>query len=275
MRRTLAFWDAYPSSFGTDTFVQHITVDTARKWIVAVAGNRIAIWVLSSLEETKWHVHSNIITAQSVSALECYDGRLFVGVPGGVVAYSPQVVDELITWTLVWRTKKTSQPDQISLSPSTTLLATRSTSALDVNIWSASTGCIVQRLSHPRPVINVAWRTPPSNKEEYILYTTTSDSALRIFLPVLDMPQHLQLHATIDPYSFLPSSLATNRGSPVMALHRDLLRIAVGNALRDPRDKRTSFTDSQRRRLTEVYEEGWDLFARILDDGSIVIQAVA
>ncbi|KAG8875438.1 regulator of (H+)-ATPase in vacuolar membrane, partial [Serendipita sp. 405] len=89
------------------------------------------------------------------------------------------------------------------------------------------------------------------------------------------MPQHLQLHATIDPYSFLPSSLATNRGSPVMALHRDLLRIAVGNALRDPRDKRTSFTDSQRRRLTEVYEEGWDLFARILDDGSIVIQAVA
>ncbi|KAG8835972.1 regulator of (H+)-ATPase in vacuolar membrane [Serendipita sp. 399] len=271
---TLAFWDAYPSLFGTDTFVQHISVDTARKWIIAAAGTRIAIWALSSLEETKWHVHSNITTNQPVTALECHDGRLFVGSSDGLIAYSSKVLDGLVTWTLIWRAK-TSQPDQISLSPSTTLLATRSKNISYVNIWLAASGRLVQRISHPRPLINISWRSPPSNKEEYILYTTTSDSALRIFLPVLDTPRHLQLHATIDPYSFLPSSLATNKGSPVMALHRDSLRAVIGNALREPRDKRTSFGESQRRRLTEVYEEGWDLFARILDDGSIVVQAVA
>jgi hypothetical protein len=44
--------------------------------------------------------------------------------------------------------------------------------------------------------------------------------------------------------------------------------------LREP-GSRNSFDESQRRRLTELYEEGWDLFARILDDGSIVIQALA
>jgi hypothetical protein len=88
------------------------------------------------------------------------------------------------------------------------------------------------------------------------------------------MPQHLQLHTTVDPYSFLPSSLATNNGSPILPLSRECLRTVLGNILRTTRD-RTSFDESQRRRITELYEEGWDLFARILDDGSIVIRAVA
>lgn len=29
---TLAFWDAFPSTFGTETYVQHIDVDTVNKW---------------------------------------------------------------------------------------------------------------------------------------------------------------------------------------------------------------------------------------------------
>lgn len=79
---------------------------------------------------------------------------------------------------------------------------------------------------------------------------------------------------TVDPYSFLPSSLGNNAGSPVFPLNREHLRAVVGRVLRKPRD-RNSIDESQRRRLTELYEEGWDLFARILDDGSIVIRAVA
>lgn len=110
-----------------------------------------------------------------------------------------------------------------------------------------------------------------NHREEYILYTTTSDGALRIFQPVLDTPRHLQLHATVDPFSFLPSSLVTIGGSPVLPLSRETLRSVVGNVLRNC----GTVDESQRRRLMELHEEGWDLFARILSDGSIVVQAVA
>jgi hypothetical protein len=149
----------------------------------------------------------------------------------------------------------------------------------------------VQTIYHPRPVIQIAWRSQPSSRsvfstsfrfdslrsfrsDQYVLYTTTVDAALRIFYPVLDAPRHLQLHLTVDPYSFLPSSLANNTGSPVFPLNREHLRAVVGGVLRKPKE-RNSFDESQRRRLTELHEEGWDLFARILDDGSIVIRAVA
>lgn len=269
---TLAFWDVYPSTYDTETYVRHIAVDVPNKLMVAASGSKIAVWTLSSLEQDAWRVHSSLITHQPVTSLTCHSGRLVVGTTGGLSLFTVQLLHDLPSWTLMWRTKTTS-PEQIALSPSTTLLATRS-NAQEVLIWQAASGRLVQSISHPRPVINVTWRSPPSNKEEYILYTTTSDAALRIFLPVLDTPRHLQLHATIDPFSFLPSSLATNHGSPVLPLSREVLRSVIGQVLRQPGD-RNSFDDSQRRRLTELYEEGWDLFARILDDGSIVIQALA
>ena len=53
------------------------------------------------------------------------------------------------------------------------------------------------------------------------------------------------------------------------------MRSVCGNVLRDMGDIESKTDESQRRRLTELYEEGWDLFCRILDDGSIVIRAVA
>ena len=34
-------------------------------------------------------------------------------------------------------------------------------------------------------------------------------------------------------------------------------------------------TEGQRRRVREILDEGWDLFLRVLSDGSLVIQAVA
>lgn len=53
------------------------------------------------------------------------------------------------------------------------------------------------------------------------------------------------------------------------------MRGVCGNVLRDMDDVEGKTNESQRRRLAELYEEGWDLFCRILDDGSIVIRAVA
>jgi len=53
------------------------------------------------------------------------------------------------------------------------------------------------------------------------------------------------------------------------------MRSVCGNVLRDMDVVESKTDEGQRRRLTELYEEGWDLFCRILDDGSIVIRAVA
>ena len=58
-------------------------------------------------------------------------------------------------------------------------------------------------------------------------------------------------------------------------MNRAVMRSVCGNVLRDMDGVESKAGESQRRRLTELYEEGWDLFCRILDDGSIVIRAVA
>jgi hypothetical protein len=58
-------------------------------------------------------------------------------------------------------------------------------------------------------------------------------------------------------------------------MNRAVMRSVCGNVLRDIGDVESKAGESQRRRLTELHEEGWDLFCRILDDGSIVIRAVA
>ena len=47
------------------------------------------------------------------------------------------------------------------------------------------------------------------SRDDLILYTITSDATLRIFLPVLDAPQRLQLHASLDVFTTLPFSLAS------------------------------------------------------------------
>jgi hypothetical protein len=164
-------------------------------------------------------------------------------------------------------------PLQAVFSPSGSLLALR-TPQTSVQILLASTGRQIQALRHPRPVTHITWRTP-SNRDENTLLTTTADHALRIFYPVLDAPHHLQLHATIDPYAFLPSSTGSNSGSPVFWMNRAVIRSVFGNVLRDAGEVESKADENQRRRLTELYEEGWDLFCRILDDGSIVVRAVA
>lgn len=108
-----------------------------------------------------------------------------------------------------------------------------------------------------------------------MLYTVTSDSTLRIFLPVLDSPQHLQLHASLDLFSALPSSIATEVPQPsdssVFWLDREVVGASLDSILKGSQDD----DDVRIRRLREIKEEGWDLFLRVFWDGSVVVSAVA
>ena len=109
--------------------------------------------------------------------------------------------------------------------------------------------------------------------DDPILYTITADATLRIFMPVLDAPQHLQLHSALDTFSSLPFSVARRQiSSAVFWLDREIMNAALKSVLSNPA---LAEEDARQRRVREISEEGWDVFLRVLGDGSLVVQAVA
>ena len=110
-----------------------------------------------------------------------------------------------------------------------------------------------------------------------MLYTITTDGTVRVFLPVLDQPNYLQLHGALDAYSSLPLSLhpsSSKISTPPMsfALDREVVCAAFARILRDC-DKNND--DSGLHRLREIQNEGWDLFLHVHEDRSLVVGAVA
>jgi hypothetical protein len=106
------------------------------------------------------------------------------------------------------------------------------------------------------------------------MYTVTSDATLRIFFPVLDVPDYLQLHASLDVYSSLPSSILEQVGyttPSIFWLDRQAVDMVVTRILDNP----PLIDDAHTSRVKEIKKENWDLFLRILADGSVVISAVA
>ncbi|KAG6841953.1 hypothetical protein C0991_005133 [Blastosporella zonata] len=93
--------------------------------------------------------------------------------------------------------------------------------------------------------------------------------------PIRDSPQHLQLHASLDIFTSLPFSAASQHlnqeASTVCWLDRDI----VGNALDATLEKWSDYDSARTRRMKELKDERWDLFLRVLSDGSIVVSAVA
>lgn len=92
-------------------------------------------------------------------------------------------------------------------------------------------------------------------------------------MPVLDAPQYLQLHAAVDLFTAIPFSVASQvKSSSIYWLDREVMsnsfkaiqKMTLGGS-----------EEAQQRRILEILEEGWDMFLRVLDDGSVIIQAVA
>lgn len=110
------------------------------------------------------------------------------------------------------------------------------------------------------------------------MYTITSDTTLRIFLPVLDAPQRLQLHASLDLFTAAPSSSLVNvtgkldQCSNVFWLDRDTISDSLAAVLSQKTDKQDE--DTRYRRIQEMNDEKWDFFVRILQDGSLLLRAV-
>lgn len=94
-------------------------------------------------------------------------------------------------------------------------------------------------------------------------------------MPVLDAPCLLQLHATIDKFSFLSDSTAASAdGSHIFWLDREAVRRSLENTAAG---ERVDAEVAQRRKplVDQLLADGWDLFARVLPDGSMVVRALA
>lgn len=115
----------------------------------------------------------------------------------------------------------------------------------------------------------------PSTSDSPVLYTVTCDATLRIFIPVLDSPQNMQLHATLDlspSVPSLPPSRNTGNNFPnVFSLGREVLRGVLTSVLADLSDP----NDLKLRKLHEICDGGWDLFMQVFPDGFLAIRAVA
>ena len=113
------------------------------------------------------------------------------------------------------------------------------------------------------------------NRDDLILYTITVDATLRIFLPVLDSPQYLQLHTVLSSYSDkLELEVANDSDHPssIFWLHKDTLSDSFASVLEQHKGESE---DGRLKRIQEFSSENWDFFLRILPDNSLVVRAVA
>ena len=109
-----------------------------------------------------------------------------------------------------------------------------------------------------------------------MLYTITTDGTVRVFLPVLDQPNYLQLHGALDAYSSLPLSFhhSSKNSTPSTGfiLDREVMCAAFTRILKGCDENND---DSCLHRLREIQNEGWDLFLQVHEDRSLVVGAVA
>jgi hypothetical protein len=125
-------------------------------------------------------------------------------------------------------------------------------------------------MSHPYSLLMI------TSRDDLMLFTVTSDSTLRLFLPVLDQPHYLQLHAALDLFSTLPLSASSSSLNPfsasVFRLDRKLVKDTFTHiSKQENMDK----DNASHRRMYEINENGWDLFLRVLEDGTLMVGAVA
>ncbi|KAI0348528.1 hypothetical protein BDW22DRAFT_1350758 [Trametopsis cervina] len=273
--RALAFWEAFPSALHTKEAISCLSIDPGMRLIVASMGSCIASWSLSGVRSDIWRVYSSLLlpSSQHVTTLDCKSGLLAVGTASSLSVYTLILENDLPTWSLKW-TLPLAGLSRVRFSPSLMYIASTSTRDNTVHIYLTTSGKQTQKIRHPRPITDMHWRqSHASSRDDFTLYTITSDATLRIFIPVLDAPQYLQLHAALDVFSAIPFSIASHvTESKIFWLNRDIMTTTLTAALTEAG---VDTEDGRHKRVREIKEENWDLFLRVLSDGSLVLQAVA
>ncbi|KAJ8083807.1 regulator of (H+)-ATPase in vacuolar membrane [Marasmius tenuissimus] len=275
LARVLAFWEVFP---GVDGEISSLSVDSGMKLIVAAVGHRVATWSLSGVQNDVWRIHSSLVLPQihEVRSLDTKSGLLAVGTSRGLSVYTLILENDLPTWSQKWMVSFKHTPSLLRFAPSLAYIAATTEADTAVRLYSTTTGRQIQSIPHPRPIINLSWRySSASSRDDLILYTTTIDSTLRLFLPVLDSPQHLQLHGSIDLSSSISHSLVSSQQQYQSSRIFQLDRSALDQYLqKSVTPEKLDQEDASARRLRDIKDEDWDLFFRVLGDGSIILTAV-
>ncbi|KAG2150167.1 RAVE protein 1 C terminal-domain-containing protein [Suillus cothurnatus] len=274
--RVLTFGEIYPGTRHLNQTISCVAVDSAMKVIVASMYTHIAAWSLSG--SNTWRIHSSISLQDGdpVTALDCRSGLLSVGSQNGLSVYTLILENDLLTWSKKWEAR-VATPSLAKFAPTLAFIATTSHHDDLVRLYSTTSGRLVQGIPHPRPVTDLMWRfSQASRSNDPALYTITSDATLRIFLPVIDAPHRLQLHASLDLFSSLPFLIAAKLGShPRNSTVVWLEKAVVQQTIKAILASATEDASPQVKKLREIYEEGWDLFVRALGDGSMLVSVVA
>ncbi|OCB85636.1 hypothetical protein A7U60_g7286 [Sanghuangporus baumii] len=274
--RALTFREVFPSARDTSEHIRRVSIEPTMKLIAASLGSHIAVWALSGVQKDVWRVHSSLTMPNGhlITAIDCKSGLLGVGSTSGLSVYTLGLEDGLPVWTQKWSIPAPSCTI-VRFSPSLMHLATISSNDNTVRTYSTASGNLLQSLRHPRPVKDFIWRfSEQSSRDDLILYTVTTDATLRIFLPVLDTPHFLQLHASLDVFSDATDRIEYNDNeSNIFWLHKDTLANSFKAILHGNHGK--NIDETSFRRLKEMNTEGWDFFVRVFPDNSLVVRAVA
>ncbi|KAH9969083.1 WD repeat-containing protein [Russula dissimulans] len=274
--RSLAFSQVFPGRDRTSARITSLAVDPALKLVAASSGPKLAVWCLSGVSARIWLVHSSLILPDDkhITSLDVSSGLLAVATHSALSIYTLIMENDLPTWSCKW-TRNSQTISSIHFSPSLVYLAATSEQAKVVGIILTTSGREMQAITHPRPVTNVMWRSAQaSSRDSPVLYTVTRDATLRIFIPVLDSPQRMQLHATLDLSTAAPSlpppRKMDNLSSNVFYLDRETFRSVLTTVLKDASD-----TDNTKlRRLQEICNDEWDMFMQVIPDGTLTVRAV-
>jgi hypothetical protein len=136
---------------------------------------------------------------------------------------------------------------------------------------------VLPRLPAGKPTqhLNAYTLSTPSTSDAPILYTVTCDATLRIFVPVLDFPQHMQLHATLDLSLSVPSLPPSRNigGMPSNVFYLD--REIFGNVLKTLLTEESDANNAKLRRFQDICSGEWDMFMQVFPGGTLTIRAIA
>ncbi|KEP50346.1 RAVE protein 1 carboxy-terminal protein [Rhizoctonia solani 123E] len=267
--------DVIPHADGQVNGVECVAVDKELNLLLGSVRDRIGVWepFSSFRNRNLFRVHSTLVHKARVKRMVSRKGLLAVIGGEEVTLYNLDTGKDLPMWSLtfVFRVDSCSS---LAISPGLTRMSCVPKNANEVYIYSLENRRRIQCIPHMYRIEEVVWRgSTTSNRSDTILYTVTVDHTVRIYMPVLDSAEHLQLHAALDLYSFGVSGIISriclfDRGAVVDSLCKAMDRPAEGSPQVVEEEK------ARRARLRCIIDEGWDLFAVVTQDGTVVVRAI-
>lgn len=270
--------DAVSYSQEEGSYVTCIASDLDLNVLFGAVGARIGVWAPSSSFRSRsiFRVHSVLSHHSHVQYMTSRKGLLTVAGRADVAVYTLDLEQDLPKWHQTCRFKL-SDCSKLEISPGLMRLACIQQDKHHVYVYSLENRRRLQTIRHPCQVVDVTWRgSTTSNRTDTILYTVTADSTIRIFVPVLDSPDHLQLHASLDLHSF---EISRGLGSTprICWLDRDAIATALNKGFERPVEgtpEEVEEEEARRSRLKHIVDEGWDLFASVSNNGTVVVRAI-